>query len=148
MSKKSGTKLSMVHEISNGICTFSPTSTKGKWIFLIQTLILSFTPILILIVQNSVSFAETMKLKNEIILKDRLVTEATNLSKFIINLQMERAKVSLAVFMDARSGKSTDLKTEYADTDQSLQDIKWKKFGTEKIFQSKLRFQIRIDDFR
>ena len=139
---------SVVNEISNGICKFSPTSTKGKWIFLIQTVILSFTPIFLLIVQNSVGFAEMMKWKNDIILKDKLVTQATGLSKFLINLQNERAKVSLAVFLDARSGKPTDLTGEYDETDKSLQAIKWRTFGPEKIFQNKLRFQIRVDDFR
>lgn len=144
----SGAKTSMVHEISNGICKFSPTSTKGKWVFLIQTIFLSFTPIILLVVQNSFGFSEMIKWKNEIIFKDQLVTKTTHLSKFIINLQMERAKVSLAVFMDARSGKQTDLVNEYAATDESLQTVQWREFSTERIFQNKLRFQIRIDDFR
>ena len=86
--------------------------------------------------------------KNDILSKDGLVTEATNLSRFIISLQKERAKVSKSVFMDARTGKITDLKKEYATTDQALQTTRWRKFGSEKIFENKLRFQIRIDDFR
>ena len=89
-----------------------------------------------------------IKWKNEIIHKDKLVTEAVQLSQFIINLQFERAKVCLAVFLDVRSGKATDLSTEYAKTDATLQMIKWRKFGHERIFENKLRFQIRIDDFR
>ena len=80
--------------------------------------------------------------------KDTLVTEATALSRFIICLQYERAKVSLSVFLDAKSGKATDLTDEYAATDKALNDIKWRKFGQDKIFENKLRFQIRIDDFR
>ena len=51
-SKMSGMTSTMVHEISNGICKFSPTSTKGKTVFLFQTILLSFTPIMLLIVQN------------------------------------------------------------------------------------------------
>ena len=69
------------------------------------------------------------KWKNEVIHKDKLVTEAVQLSQFIINLQFERAKVCLAVFLDVRSGKATDLSTEYAKTDATLQMIKWRKFG-------------------
>ena len=80
--------------------------------------------------------------------KDALVTEATALSQFIICLQLERAKVSLAVFLDAKSGKATDLSEEYAATDRALNSIKWREFGQDKIFENKLRFQIRIDDFR
>ncbi len=138
----------MVHEISNGICKFSPTSTKGKWIFLIQTIILSFTPIMLLIIQNTVTFSDMIKWKNEIIYKDNLVKEAGKLARFIINLQLERSGVSLALFLDKRSGKNTDLSNEYARTDRTLNNIEWRKYGNEKIFENKLRFQIRIDDFR
>ena len=65
-----------------------------------------------------------------------------------VNLQLERAQVCLAVFLDKKSGKATDLTKEYAATDLSLIGLTWKEFGKEKIFQNKLRFQIRIDDFR
>ena len=138
----------MVHEISNGICKFSPTSSKGKLVFLFQTILLSFTPIFLLIVQNSIAFSEMIKWKNEILHKDRLVSEATLLSKFIINLQLERAMVSLSVFLDVRTGKITDLSNEYANTDDSINAIEWREFGEDRIFENKLRFQIRIDDFR
>ena len=67
---------------------------------------------------------------------------------FILILQQERSVVCLAVFMDKRSGKQTDLAKEYAATDKALNNVKWRKFGSEKIFENKLRFQIRIDDFR
>jgi hypothetical protein len=137
-----------IQEISNGICMFSPTSTKGKWIFLTQTVIMSFTPVLLLIIQNTISFTDMIKYKQEIISKDSMVTDATYLSRFILSLQHERSGVALALFLDKRSGKSTDLTKEYADTDRSLQEVQWRRFGSEKIFQNKLRFQIRMDDFR
>lgn len=76
------------------------------------------------------------------------VQEAAALAKFVLEVQKERAAVSLAVFLDSRSGKTTDLTPSYASTDAYLQKIKWRKFGKEKIFENKLRFQIRIDDFR
>ena len=116
--------------------------------FLFQTILLSFTPIILLIVQNSIAFNDMLRWKNDIIHKDNLVSEATILSKFIIDLQLERAMVALTVFLDARSGKATDLSKEYASTDASLQAIKWRRFGADRIFENKLRFQIRIDDFR
>ena len=70
------------------------------------------------------------------------------LSKFILALQWERAAVSLAVFLDAKSGKTTDLSKEYSNTDVALQSVKWRRFGPEKVFENPLRFQIRVDDFR
>ena len=111
-------------------------------------MVLSFLPIALLIVQNSFGFHGMIKWKNDIIEKDKLVNEATVLSKFIINLQLERAMVCLAVFLDVRSGKATNLDKAYAKTDEALQIVKWRKYGNEKIFQNKLRFQIRLDDFR
>ena len=70
------------------------------------------------------------------------------LSKFILALQWERAAVSLAVFLDAESGKTTDLTQEYVQTDNALREVDWREFGPEKVFENPLRFQIRIDDFR
>ena len=68
---RSGTNVSssMIQEISNGMCRFSPTSRKGKWIFVLQTLFLSFTPIILLIVQNSLTFYDTVKWKQDILYK-------------------------------------------------------------------------------
>ena len=71
-----------------------------------------------------------------------------DLSRFIMALQWERAAVSLSVFLDAKSGKTTDLAREYARTDKALMSVKWRVFGPEKVFENPLRFQIRIDDFR
>ena len=70
------------------------------------------------------------------------------LSKLILALQWERAAVSLSVFLDAKSGKTTDLSGEYAITDKAIREVEWREFGKEKIFENPLRFQIRIDDFR
>ena len=111
-------------------------------------MVLSFLPIALLIVQNSFGFHGLIKWKNDIIEKDKLVNDATVLSRFIISLQLERAMVCLAVFLDVRSGKATDLTEAYAKTDEALLTVKWRKYSNEKIFENKLRFQIRIDDFR
>ena len=70
------------------------------------------------------------------------------LSRFTLALQWERAAVSLSVFLDAKSGKTTDLSKEYANTDKALRSVQWREFGPEKVFENPLRFQIRIDDFR
>ena len=63
-------------------------------------------------------------------------------------LQWERSAISLAIFLDAKSGKSTDLGREYARTDKAVREVAWRRYGPEKIFENNLRFQIRIDDFR
>ena len=71
-----------------------------------------------------------------------------DLSRFILALQWERAAVSLSVFLDAKSGKTTDLSVQYANTDRALRMVQWRPYGPEKVFENPLRFQIRIDDFR
>ena len=147
-SRSRPSAFSSIHEISNGFCTFSPTTTKGKWIFRTQTFCLSILPVLLLILQNGITFSVVLKAKNEISFKDNLVTESRHLRRFIINLQNERAGVSLAVFMNKKLGKLTDLSNEYGMTDKSIETLSWRKFGKERIFDSKLRFQIRLDDFR
>ena len=48
------------------------------------------------------------------------VKDAMGLAQFAMALQWERAAVSLAVFLDARSGKTTDLTKEYGRTDTAL----------------------------
>ena len=70
------------------------------------------------------------------------------LSMFVLSLQWERAAVSLSVFVDARTGETTDLSKEYEATDTALRKVQWRPFGEEKVFENPLRFQIRIDDFR
>ena len=68
--------------ITNGLCSFSPTSTKGKWIFIIQTVIMSFTPIVILLVQNGSSFYSLVKEKEEILHKNDLVINVYSAIQF------------------------------------------------------------------
>jgi hypothetical protein len=46
------------------------------------------------------------------------------------------------------SGEKTNLTKEFTETDQSIQKISWKIYGKEKLFDTKLRFRIRLDDFR
>ena len=111
MTRPTGLSATFIaQEISNGICTFRPTSRRGKFVFFLQTILLSFTPILLLIVQNSVAFHGMIKWKNEIIHKDKLVTEAVQLSQFIINLQFDRGKY-FYLFGDNHHG--TDLKFDW-----------------------------------
>ena len=71
-----------VHEISNGICRFSPTSTKGKWIFLVQTILISFIPIALLIIQNSFAFNDMLVRKQTIQEKERLVSARIRVTGF------------------------------------------------------------------
>ena len=76
------------------------------------------------------------------------VNDAMDLSRLILALQWERAAVSLSVFLDAKTGTTTDLSVQYANTDRAIRMVEWRPYGPEKVFENPLRFQIRIDDFR
>ena len=58
-----------IHEISNGFCRFSPTTNKGRWIFMLQTFFLSVFPVLLLVLQNGLNFNAVVKSKTEITFK-------------------------------------------------------------------------------
>ncbi len=65
--------LTDIASISNGLCRFNPTSPKGKWIFLLQTVLLSFTPITILVIQNGIMFKDMIIKKDTVLQKSKLV---------------------------------------------------------------------------
>ena len=94
-----GSTSSVTHMITNGICSFSPTSTKGKWIFLIQTVILSFTPITILLVQNGTAFYDLMQEKEGIIHKNKLVRRKMIHYEFLLDNNIRLWKYTYTIFL-------------------------------------------------
>ena len=71
------------------------------------------------------------------------------LADFVRTMQNERIAMGFRVFLGKdRKDKAEDLSEIFTKTDDALAAITWKRFGKEKIFRSKLRFQIRQDDFR
>lgn len=71
------------------------------------------------------------------------------LADFVRTMQNERIAMGFHIFLGKnRTEKAEDLSEVFAATDDALAAITWKRFGKEKIFRSKLRFQIRQDDFR
>merc|ERR1719264_239515 len=46
------------------------------------------------------------------------------------------------------SGTKMNLTTEFQATDAAVMKVTWNRFAVERIFDTKLRFQIRLDDFR
>ncbi|XP_059091667.1 soluble guanylate cyclase gcy-37-like [Tigriopus californicus] len=142
------TRLSGMSTMSNGLCSFNPTSTKGKWIFLIQTVFLSFTPILILLAQNSVMFTEMIYRRDMVYAKDSLMADVGSLAELIISLQRERSEVALSLYMSRKTADNMDLNAIFSRTDQDVDEVQWRPFSSDKIFSSKLRFQIKLDDFR
>ena len=144
----SETNITSIAQISNGLCRFNPTSPKGKWIFLLQTIFLSFTPILILLIQNGFMFNEMLQKKNLVLAKDSRVAEVNDLAKLTIAMQIERSAVAHSLYMAQVTGEKIDLASTFIKTDKTITSAQWRVFGEEKLFATKLRFQIKLDDFR
>jgi hypothetical protein len=70
------------------------------------------------------------------------------LASLLLDLQKERSAVALSLYMSQKTGAKTDLSQVFATTDKTLDKLDWKVLGPEKVFSSKLRFQIKLDDFR
>jgi len=76
------------------------------------------------------------------------VSELQDLASLVLDLQRERSSTALNTYVAVKTGDFIDLSEIYATTDRTLNSISWKEFSKEKIFESKLRFQIKLDDFR
>ncbi len=113
-------KMTELSSISNGLCRFNPTSKKGKWIFLAQTVLLSFTPIAILLVQNGIMFSEMLVRKDVVLQKDAKVRELQALATLVLDLQKERAAIALNTYTAIMTGDSMDLTPLFTTTDRTL----------------------------
>jgi len=143
---QSGASTSMVSD-STSIHKAQLESSKKK---LILFVVCSFVPIIILIVQNSFFFKDMIMTREDVLKKDKLVVGIENEARFILALQQERSAVALAVFLfnDTSTAEEKVMREAFENTDKILYMIHWGNFGSDKIFSSKLRFQIRLDDFR
>ena len=68
--------------------------------------------------------------------------DAMRLSRLITDIQRERAEVALHMLVNLRSGELMDLSAVFAKTDRTLEKAAWKQYGRQKVFSSKLRFQV------
>ena len=67
------------------------------------------------------------------------------LADFVRTMQNERIAMGFRVFLGKdRKDKAEDLSEIFTKTDDALAAITWKRFGKEKIFRSKLRFQLNL----
>ena len=71
------------------------------------------------------------------------------MATFTIALQSERSSVALSLYMNKQTGQKVDLAGVYTITDKTLAPVSWRVYSPRnKLFATKLRFQIKLDDFR
>ena len=87
---------------------------------------------------------------------------ATHLEKFITNLQRERTEVAFHIWNPYVNSLALNLSERFKITDEALEKLPWPPIKSypnviktknsiireQRLFKSKLRFQIRHGDFR
>ena len=135
------------------ICGITPSTKRGQNIYMACMLLIPLIPIFALITQNIILLDDIINRKAELMDIDLSVEKSDEVARLVSNLQQERSEVLLSVFVsnniDSTVNIGLDLKNRFRQTDSSLNNISnWRSPAGEDIFRSKLRFQIRLDDFR
>ncbi|XP_043196646.1 uncharacterized protein LOC122367528 isoform X2 [Amphibalanus amphitrite] len=131
-----------------GCCGLDPTTGRGKQIHLAQMLCLPFIPIMALIIQNAANMISVLQYQYEMQETISQVQISTGLGNVTEALQSERAEIAFFLFTNG-SVIRRNLSEHFQYTNQLLDDLKWPKFRIgDQLFQNKILFRIRLDDFR
>lgn len=135
-----------------GFCQINPVTKTGQRLYMIHMLLLPFLPISALIIQNAISLNDLLLYQREVQHSGHKVDGATHLEKFITNMQRERSEVAFYIFTYGKQTLGLNLSERFSITDEALEKMPWPQMrvseDNEKMFKSKLRFQIRHGDFR
>ena len=118
---------------------------------MMHMLLLPFLPISALIIQNALALGDLFRYQWEIKNSGEKVDGATHLEKFITNMQRERSEVAFYIFTYGKQTLGLNLSERFSTTDEALENMPWPEMiakEEQRLFKSKLRFQIRHGDFR
>ena len=135
------------------ICGITPTTKKGQNIYMACMLLIPLIPIFALITQNVILLNDIIIRKADLLDIDRSVENSDEAARLVSNLQQERSETLLTLFVsnniETRLLTGLDLNQRFLQTDLALENVSnWRSPVGEDMFRSKLRFQIRLDDFR
>ena len=120
-------------------------------------ILIPLIPIMALVIQNLILLSDVIERKDNLLVADKSVLKSDETARLIASLQRERTASLMQIFLTNTSrfttGSVSELDLDFirqrAQTDEALENITdWRDFTGETMFQSKLRLQIRIDDFR
>ncbi|XP_063615713.1 uncharacterized protein LOC134788841, partial [Penaeus indicus] len=135
-------------EVKTGICGLDPTTGRGKQIHLAQMLLLPFVPIMALIIQNSINMVSILEYQNDMQETIDQVQISTGLGNVTEALQSERAEIAFYLFTNG-SIIRRNLSEHFAYTNSLIENLIWPSFRIDdQLFQNKILFRIRLDDFR
>ena len=137
------------------ICQESNTAKKNtQALVMLGLIILPLFPILTLIIQNGFSLSHLVTSKSDMIVNEVFVRESEEISDTIQKLQEERAYAVYLISLTTNNGPNISLhsqriKETFIKTDLVLSKISnWQTDENDIRFDSQLRFQIRLEDFR
>ena len=117
-------------------------------------LLIPLLPIFALITQNVITLNDIIVRKADLIDSDNSVEKSDETARFIANMQQERSIALMLTFLDDNFDAETkkinfNIEEQMLKTDVALENISnWRAPAGVDILRSKLRLQIRIDDFR
>ena len=135
------------------MCGITPTTKRGQNIYMACMLVIPLIPIFALITQNVILLNDVIIRKTDLIEGDGSVEQSDEVARLVSNLQQERSETLFSLFLtnniESQVGAGLDLKSRFTQTDFALENMTtWRSPPGEEMFRSKLRFQIRLDDFR
>ena len=133
------------------MCGISPTTKRGQLIYMFIMLLIPLLPILALIAQNIISVNSITLRKNDLMSSDGSILKSDETARLIAGLQKERSATLMQIYLSENASEQVklDFLGQRLQTDSALENITdWRAPDGELMFRSKLRLQIRIDDFR
>ena len=114
-------------------------------------LLIPLLPILALIVQNIISVNSITLRKNDLMSSYGSILKSDETARLIAGLQKERSATLMQIYLSENASEQVklDFLGQRLQTDSALENITdWRAPDGELMLRSKLRLQIRIDDFR
>ena len=135
------------------ICGITPTTKRGQNIYMACMLVIPLIPISALITQNVILLNDVIIRKTDLLASDASVEHSDEAARLVSSIQQERSEALFSLFLanniETQVANGLDLQKRFLQTDFALENISnWRSPEGEEMFRSKLRFQIRLDDFR
>ena len=146
----SGSLATSLHWLDR-FCGITPSTRRGQWIYMLIMILIPLVPIFALITQNIVLVNDILIRKNDLLISDRSVLKSDETARLIAALQQERSATLMQIYLSEQASQEVvlDFNNQRLQTDEALKNISvWRSPPGEEMFRSKLRLQIRIDDFR
>ena len=116
-------------------------------------LVIPLIPIIALITQNVILLNDVIIRQSDLVDSDASVERSDEASKLVLGLQKERSETLFSLFVknniETQDKVGLNLDKRFLETDLALENISnWRSPEGEEMFRSKLRFKIRLEDFR